>query len=117
MPLQRSPGRVISACEGVYFPMASTASRHRPTCFAARTLLQSLAGRSLTTGEVVATFNSYRRAIEAVASMLYDRKRKPGTVVLGVRELYLFSPGSTTKYAGATIPSLTRGVLCHRLAS
>jgi hypothetical protein len=88
MPLQHSRGNAISASEGVYFPMANI-SMHRVTCLVTRTVLGALAGRVLSVDEFLETFRTYRRDIEAVASVVYDQKyiNTPRTIAVGLKEL------------------------------
>jgi hypothetical protein len=88
MPLRRRGGNLISASEGVYFPMANIAE-HRVTCIATRSLLEALAGRRLSIDQFLETFVTYRRDLEAVASVVYDKKNinSPRTVTIGVMEI------------------------------
>jgi hypothetical protein len=87
MPLRRSNGNLISAWEGVYFPMANI-SMHRETCIVTRAALESLAGRVLSPDEFLETFRMHRREIEAVASVVYDQKQRnaPRPLAIGLRE-------------------------------
>ena len=60
MPLARSTGPLISAVEGVFFPMVAAPStrRLRITCVVTRTVLYKLAGRTLSVLEFLEVFRS-----------------------------------------------------------
>jgi hypothetical protein len=92
MPLARSTGPLISAVEGVFFPMIAATSARRPhiTCVVTRTVLYKLAGRTLSVPEFLEVFGSHRDMIERLASNVYDRKRAqpPFVVTVGLHDLH-----------------------------
>ena len=91
MPLARSKGPLISAVEGVFFPMIAAPSTRRLhiTCVVTRTVLYELAGRTLSVPEFLEVFGSHRNTIERLASNVYDRKKaQPALVVtVGLHDL------------------------------
>ena len=91
MPLARSKGPLISAVEGVFFPMIAAPSTRRLhiTCGVTRTVLYELAGRTLSVPEFLEVFGSHRDTIERLASNVYDRKKaQPALVVtVGLHDL------------------------------